>query len=56
MWGAGGKGEEGARHGSGVMKEGEVPGKRHLLSPGSRKSPQGGDDELAMKEESALDS
>lgn len=56
MWGAGGKGEEGARHGRGGMREGEVPGKGHLLSPGSRKSPQGGHAELAMKEESALDS
>lgn len=56
MWGAGGKGEEGARHGRGVMREGEVPGKGHLLSPGSRTSPPGGHAELAMKEESALDS
>lgn len=38
------------------MREGEVPGKGHLLSPGSRKSPQGGHAELATKEESALDS
>lgn len=36
--GAGGGGEVGASHGRGVMREGEVPGKGHLLSPESRKS------------------
>lgn len=56
MWDAEGTGEVGASHGKGVMREGEVPGKGHLLSPGSRKSSQEGHAELATKEEMALDS
>lgn len=56
MWGAEGRGEVGSSHGKGVMREGEVPGKGHPLSPGSRKSSQEGHAELAAKEERVLDS
>lgn len=50
------RGDVGASQGRGVMREDEVPGKGHPLSPGSRKSSQGGHAELAVKEERALDS
>lgn len=46
----------GASHDRGVTREGEVPGKDHPLSPGTRKVSEGSDAELTVKEERVLES
>lgn len=49
-WDAGDRVAVGASHDSGVMREGEVPGKDHPLSPGIRKVSERSDAELTVKE------